>query len=78
VPKDEEVNIGNIPVGSTIKIMNLRGKILNTMKNENYTEYQWDGRDRNGKYVNSGVYIVTSSHPDYKTVVGKLAIIRER
>ena len=78
VPKDEEVNIRNIPVGSTIKIMNLRGKILHTMKNENYTEYQWNGRDRNGKYVNSGVYIVTSSHPDYKTVVGKLAIIREQ
>ena len=76
-PKDEMVVISNFPIGSTIKIMNLRGRVLHTLQNNNFSEYQWDGKDKNGNYLSSGVYIVTSSHPDKENGIGKLAIIRE-
>ena len=77
-PKDEVVIISNFPIGSTIKIMNLRGRVLHTLQNNNFSEYQWDGKDKNGNYLSSGVYIVTSSHPDKEKGIGKLAIIREK
>ena len=77
-PKDNNITISNFPVGSTIKIMNLKGRVLHTMKNPNLSEYTWDGKDNNGDYINSGVYIVTSSHPNKQNGIGKLAIVRER
>ena len=48
------------------------------MTDINFTEYQWDGKGSNGKYLNSGVYFITVSHPNHKTVIEKLAIIRDQ
>ena len=78
VPLDGEVTISNIPIGSSLKIMNLRGRILYSKSDIGFTEYQWDGKGSNGKYLNSGVYFVTVSHPNYKKIIGKLAIVREK
>jgi len=78
VPSDEQVTISNIPIGSSLKVMNLRGKILYSKTDINFTEYQWDGKGSNGKYLNSGVYFITVSHPNHKTVIEKLAIIRDQ
>ena len=72
------VVISNFPIGSTVKIMNLRGRVLHTLQDDNFSEYQWDGKDESGSYLNSGVYIVTSSHSEKEKGIGKLAIIREK
>ena len=77
VPKDDLVAIGNIPPGSTLKVMNLQGKVLAVLKEQNYTIYSWDGRDSNGNYLRSGVYLVASFNEGSAVSVGKLAIIRE-
>jgi len=77
-PKDERMVISNFPIGSTVKIMNLRGQVLQTLQDDNFSEYNWDGKDDNGSYLGSGVYIVTSSHPNHPRSIGKLAIIREK
>ena len=76
-PKDERMVISNFPIGSTVKIMNLRGQVMLTLQDDNFSEYEWNGKDRNGSYLSSGVYIVTSSHPNHPRSIGKLAIIRE-
>ena len=78
VPKDERVVISNVPIGSTLKIMTLNGKILRTLNEESFTMYEWDGKDKTGSYVPSGVYIVVSSNLEEKIAVGKLAVIREK
>ena len=77
-PKDGELTISNFPIGSTIKIMDLKGRVLRTLQNHSFSEYSWDGKDNNGNYINSGIYIVTSSHPGNQNGLGKLAIVRER
>ena len=45
------------------------------MENENKIN-NWNGIIDNGDYISSGIYLITSSHPDYKPRVGKLAVIR--
>ena len=46
-------------------------------KNNSFSQYLWDGKDFNGNYLSSGIYIVTSSHSEKKNGIGKIAIIRE-
>ena len=78
VPKNEQVAISNFPIGSTVKVMDLRGRLVYEYKNNSFSEYLWDGKDINGNFLNSGIYIVTSTHPDNKNGLGKIAIIREK
>ena len=78
VPSDGEVRISNIPIGSSLKVMNLRGKILYSKNEINFTQFSLDGKGSNDEYLNSGVYFVTVSHPNYKTAIEKLAIIRDK
>ena len=40
--------------------------------------YEWDGKDKSGSYVPSGVYIVVSVNSEEKTAIGKLAVVREK
>ena len=57
--------------------MNIRGKVFQTLQNLSNNELQWDGKDKSGRYMDSGIYLVVSSHPDHRTSIEKLAIIRE-
>ena len=77
VPKNEQVAISNFPIGSTVKVMDLRGRLVYEYKNNSFSEYLWDGKNFNGNYLSSGIYIVTSSHSENKNGIGKIAIIRE-
>lgn len=77
VPKNEQVAISNFPIGSTVKVMDLSGRLVYEYKNNSFSEYLWDGKDFNGNYLSSGIYIVTSSHFENKNGIGKIAIIRE-
>ena len=68
----------NLFPGSKIRIMTLNGTVLKTFQlNNNETRINyWDGKIDNGNLISSGVYLVTASHPDYKSKIGKLAVIR--
>ncbi|MBV68011.1 MAG: hypothetical protein CMG26_06615 [Candidatus Marinimicrobia bacterium] len=77
VPKNEQVAISNFPIGSTVKVMDLSGRLVYEYKNNSFSEYLWDGKDFNGNYLSSGIYIVISSHFENKNGIGKIAIIRE-
>ena len=78
VPRDENLVISNIPLGSTITIMDLNGNVLRRIKGSNFTQYIWDGKDRGGNYLNSGVYIVASSNSNNQNSISKVAIIRDK
>ena len=61
-----------------MRIMTLNGTVLKTFQlndNENRIN-SWNGLVDNGNYISSGVYLITASHPDYKSRIGKLAVIR--
>ena len=58
--------------------MTLNGVLLKTFQlndNENRIN-DWNGIMDDGTYISSGVYLITSSHPSYKSRVGKLAVIK--
>ena len=57
--------------------MDLNGNVLRRIKGSNFTLYLWDGRDRRGNYLNSGIYIVASSNSNNKNSISKVAIIRD-
>ena len=76
--KHDYVIISNVPMGSTITIMDLNGRILRKIKHDSFTQYIWDGKDSNGTYLNSGIYIVASTTSDNKNSTSKIAIIRDK
>ena len=57
--------------------MDFRGRVVYEPINNSFSQYLWDGKDFNGNYLSSGIYIVTSSHSEKKNGIGKIAIIRE-
>ena len=36
----------------------------------------WDGKNNNGEYIGSGIYLVVVSHPEKGNSVSKIAVIR--
>lgn len=61
----------NIASTYTIRIMNLRDKIVRTLHNEQV----WDGRSENGRVCKGGVYIY-QIEAENKRVTGKVVLIK--
>ena len=74
---NESLTMWNLFPGSKVRIMTLSGTVLKTFQlNNNETRINyWDGKIDNGNLISSGFYLVTASHPDYKSKIGKLAVI---
>ena len=50
--------------------------IASISENDNENKINsWNGTLDDGNYISSGVYLITASHPDYKSRIGKLAVI---
>jgi len=78
ISNNDLLSMWNIFSGSKIRIMTLNGVVLKTFQlsdNENRIN-DWNGIMDNGNYISSGVYIITSSHPEYNSRVSKLAVIK--
>ncbi len=73
-PNGDGVNdVANFGISGTfeIKLFNVRGKTVRTLQNNS----AWDGRDNNGDYVESGVYVYKVK-ADGVNVSGMLAVAR--
>ena len=76
-----EVQIYNLYPGSKVKILKLNGDLVIELSS-NYLGSQdtmilWDGKNINGDYVGSGIYIVTAYHLSGGTSVSKIAVINK-
>jgi flagellar hook assembly protein FlgD len=40
-------------------------------------QLHWDGRNKDGNYISSGVYIVMAYNDEGKSKAGKIAVVRE-
>jgi len=79
LPTDSGVSIFSFPSGATVKVMTLSGLVVKSFhldNNENVIN-GWDCIMDNGYLLNSGIYLVTSTHPEKGNRVGKLAVIRK-
>lgn len=77
LPSDQPLTIRNLVAGSTIKIMTVSGFVVTQFEAQGGGRAFWDGRDKNGAFVSSGIYfIVAFAENGSQTVTGKVAVIR--
>ena len=78
LPNDQPLMIRNLVANSTIKIMTVSGTVVKQFDAQGGGRSFWDGRDKNGVFVASGIYfIVASAENGSQTVTGKIAVIRK-
>ena len=62
VPSNSPLVIDGLMDGSICKVITLTGRVLRTLpvSNEGVNGYQvfWDGKDEEGRWVNTGVYLI--------------------
>ena len=77
VPGASQAIIDGLVENTTLKILSIDGRLVRQMKSPGGRIGFWDGKDEEGTYVASGVYlIVASSDKDEKVATGKIAVIR--
>ena len=73
------VQISNIYPGSNVKIFDLNGNLkadlTDTILGKNDTMFSWDGKNKNGVYVGSGIYIISAYHEEGGANISKIAVI---
>jgi ligand-binding sensor domain-containing protein len=73
----QQLTIRNLVANSTIKILTVSGSVVKQFDAQGGGIAMWDGRDKNGAFVPSGIYfILASAENGSQTVTGKVAIIR--
>lgn len=78
VPSSQPLIIRNLVANSTIKILTTSGLVVTEFLAQGGGRAFWDGRDRNGKLVSSGIYFVVAySENGSQVVTGKVAVIRK-
>ena len=82
IPSELPMVIDGLMDESSIKIITLSGNIIKNINfltddNSGYQAF-WDGKNDNGQYVSSGIYLVVMYSKNGKSSVEKIAIIREQ
>jgi len=77
IQEDNYLEISQMFAGSLIKVMTLTGRVV--FKKQlpyNQNRFQWNGLGKNGKFLGSGIYLVSVHHTENGNSVTKLAVIR--
>ncbi len=78
IPSPVDVRIDGLVEGSSIKILTLSGEIIKEFDSPGGRIATWNGLNKNGILVPSGIYIVVAFNKDASKVgKGKLAIVRK-
>jgi ligand-binding sensor domain-containing protein len=77
LPNEQPLTIRNLVTASTIKVLTVSGFVVTQFEAQGGGRAFWDGRDKNGAFVSSGIYfIVAFAENGSQTVTGKVAVIR--
>jgi hypothetical protein len=78
LPSDQPLMIRNLVSKSNVKIVTVNGSVVKQFEAQGGGRAFWDGRDKNGKFVSSGIYfIIAFAENGSQTVIGKVAVIRK-
>ena len=79
LPNVKPLTINGLMDNSEVKIMTLNGVVLRTISKEDIKGYQgfWDGRNKQGDYVGSGVYLLAFYNQEGASSIKKIAVIRK-
>jgi len=77
LPATGELLIDGLVENSTVKILSIDGSLIREIPSPGGRVGFWDGNDRNGNAVASGIYLVVAYSPDGgKVATGKVAVVR--
>mgnify|MGYP001193516957 CR=1 FL=1 len=80
LPAEKPMKVDGVPFESSMIIMTLDGSVIRKIINQGISidgdQISWDGRDREGDYVSSGVYLLAIYGFDGKNSVEKITVIR--
>ncbi len=77
LPSDQPLTIRNLVANSTIKIVTVSGSVVKQFDAQGGGRAFWDGRDKNGALVASGIYFIFAyTENGLQTVTGKVAVVR--
>ena len=81
VPEENEILIEGCFPNSTVIINDISGKHIKTLKalylGEESSQILWNGKDKYGLFVESGIYLISSQSETGEIKRGKLAIIKQ-
>ncbi len=79
IPSDIPLKIDGLPYNHDIMIMTLDGKVIRKIVNKGISfdgdQLLWDGRDKDGLYVSSGVYIIAIYGKNGNNTMEKVTVI---
>lgn len=77
---DDVLIIDRCPIGSKILVMTLSGLVVAKLdaqyEDMNSTQAIWNGKNRNGNFASSGIYLITAFGEKGETKSAKVAVIR--
>lgn len=80
IPSGKALIIDGLRQGSSVKIFTATGRLVRELSatDDSVQGYQacWDGKNREGELVGSGVYLIAAYLRDGRSGVGKVAVIR--
>jgi ligand-binding sensor domain-containing protein len=78
LPNPQPLAINNLVANSTIKILAVNGALITEFAAQGGGRAFWDGRDRHGNYVSTGIYFVVAYADNGNQVAnGKVAVVRK-
>jgi hypothetical protein len=78
IPSTVDLKIDGLVEGSTVKILTLNGEVINEFDSPGGRIATWNGLNKKGVLVPSGIYIIVAYNKDASKVgKGKVAIIRK-
>lgn len=69
----ELLTFDRLPYGAKVRIFTVAGELIKEIKSGNH----WNGGNKAGELVASGIYLFHVQDPSGKSAVGKIAVIRE-
>jgi hypothetical protein len=79
LPENQFVQIEGLSRNASVKIITVSGRLVRDLKGAGGGSLVWDGKDNQGNWVASGVYIAVGiSENGKESGLGKIAVIRRR
>ncbi|MFC1550338.1 hypothetical protein ACFL46_03515 [Candidatus Neomarinimicrobiota bacterium] len=80
LPSTNPLIIDGLMPNSSVQILTVTGEVIKHIKSSSLGQHgyqvEWSGRDSNGQWVGSGVYLIAVYEPDGKNDFGKITVIK--
>ncbi len=80
--KHEYMIVDGLPFNSSVKVMTLDGSVIRNIKSNGLSidgdQIKWDGKNNNGEYATSGVYLISIIGSNGENTFEKITVIDSR